>query len=132
MNDLNFLRKVSNINNNIDVKKVHNKCNNKISLENKVSDFKEVFNEKFKNEVVFSKHANLRIEEREINVSDKMTIKLNEGVVQAKEKGIKNALIVVDTTAFIVNTSNNKVVTVVNNNKINENIFTNIDGAVFK
>lgn len=132
MNDLNFLRKISNINSNIDSKKLHNNSNGKLPLENKVSDFKEVFKDKLQNQVVFSKHANSRIEERDINVSDKMTIKLNEGVIQAKEKGIKNALIVVDTTAFIVNTSNNKVVTVVNNNKINENIFTNIDGAIFK
>lgn len=97
------------------------------------SSFKEIFKEKFReNEVTFSKHANERISERNIDVSPEVTDKLNEALEQAKDKGLKNVLVMIDNQAFIVSTMSNKVITAVNSNELKENIFTNIDGAVIK
>jgi flagellar operon protein len=128
--DINFLRSISNLNNNI--------CSNSDCKSKKLeadSSFKDILNEKCKdngNQVSFSKHANERIEERNIDIDEEVTSKLNEAVVQAKDKGLKNVLVMIDKTAFIVSTANSKVITAVNSNELKENIFTNIDGAVLK
>lgn len=128
MTDINFIRNISNINNNIYSNPV---VKNKEFETN--SAFKDILNEKCKNnEVSFSKHANARIEERNIDIDEDVTNRLNEAVVQAKDKGLKNVLVMIDNSAFIVNTMNNKVITAVNSDELKENIFTNIDGAVIK
>jgi flagellar operon protein len=124
MTDINFIKKISSLNNNIQPNyNVHRNDSN---------NFKELLSEKLKNEVSFSKHANERIQQRNINVSREVTEKLNEAAVQAKDKGLKNVLVMIDNQAFILSTMNNKVITAVNNDDLKENIFTNIDGAVIK
>ena len=45
-------------------------------------------------------------------------------------KGINETLVLLDDMAFIVNTKNKTVVTAMDQNMNEENIFTNIDGAV--
>lgn len=127
MTDINFIRKISNLNNGIQP------GNNLKHRQDIDSSFKDIFKEKFReNEVTFSKHANERISERNIDVSPEVTDKLNEAVEQAKDKGLKNVLVMIDNQAFIVSTMSNKVITAVNSNELKENIFTNIDGAVIK
>ena len=128
MTDINFIRNISNINNNLDINSIKKQDNNKQG-----SSFKELFNEKCQETTLsFSKHAAERIEQRNIDVSDSVSTRLNEAVLQAKDKGLKNVLVMIDSTAFIVNTISNKVITAANNNDLKENIFTNIDGAVIK
>ena len=78
----------------------------------------------------FSKHALNRLEERSIELSDEQVNRLNEGAKKASEKGIKESLVIMDSLAFIVNVQNNTVVTAIDQTTTNENIFTNIDGAV--
>lgn len=127
MTDINFIRKISNLNNGIQ------QGTNLKHNQDMDSSFKDIFKEKFReNEVTFSKHANERISERNIDVSPEVTDKLNEAVEQAKDKGLKNVLVMIDNQAFIVSTMSNKVITAVNSNELKENIFTNIDGAVIK
>ena len=129
MTDINFIRSISNINNNLDINSIK-----KQDTSNKESSFKKLFDEKCQenNSLSFSKHATERIEQRNIDVSESVSSRLSEALVQAKDKGLKNVLVMIDSTAFIVNTLNNKVVTAVNSNELKENIFTNIDGAVIK
>lgn len=78
----------------------------------------------------FSKHATNRLEERAIELSDEQRNRLNEGAKKASEKGIKESLVIIDSLAFIVNVQNRTVVTAIDQTTTNENIFTNIDGAV--
>lgn len=125
MTDINFIRKISNLNNNI-------QANTAVKNNEVNSTFKDIFNEKVENEVVFSKHASDRIKERNIDVSPDVTEKLNEATEKAKEKGLKNVLVMIENQAFIISTLNNKVITAVNSQDLKENIFTNIDGAVIK
>lgn len=80
-------------------------------------------------EVVFSKHANQRLLNRNMNLTKEQLERLNSGVEQARAKHIKESLIMVDDMSFIVNVSNNTVVTAMNKED-EQNIFTNIDGAV--
>jgi len=81
-------------------------------------------------ELVFSKHAKNRLSERNIDLSDKQLERLKDGADKAEKKGIKESLVLVDNLAFIVNVKNNTVITAMDQTESNENIFTNIDGAV--
>jgi len=78
----------------------------------------------------FSKHAASRLEDRNITMTDEQMERLNEGTARAQEKGIKDSLVMVDSLAFIVNIPNQTVVTAMDRTDANDNIFTNIDGAV--
>lgn len=78
----------------------------------------------------FSKHAIERVVERGVDVSSENIGRLNEGIRMAEEKGLKEPLILLGSTAFVVNVRNNKVVTVVNEDSLKGTVFTNIDGTV--
>ncbi|MCR5793239.1 MAG: flagellar protein [Lachnospiraceae bacterium] len=76
----------------------------------------------------FSKHANQRLSDRNIDLSKEQMQRLENGTSKAREKGINESLVMVDDLAFIVNVKNNTVITAVNDG--NDGVFTNIDGAV--
>lgn len=76
----------------------------------------------------FSKHANERLATRNINLSEDQMERLESGTTKAREKGIRESLVMVDNLAFIVNVKNNTVITAVGDS--NDSVFTNIDGAV--
>lgn len=80
--------------------------------------------------VTFSKHANERLASRNINLNGAQLDRLNKGVMQAKEKSIKESLVMMDNIAFIVNIKNNMVITAMDQETNDSNVFTNIDGAV--
>ena len=93
--------------------------------------FEEVLKSKTLNDdnrVIFSKHANERLESRNIELSDVQMNRLNEATKLAASKGIKESLVMLDDYNFIVNTKNSMVVTAIG--KQEKNVFTNIDGAV--
>lgn len=80
--------------------------------------------------LTFSKHALERMDSRQIKVSPQLLTQMNSAVEKAKGKGVKDALILNGSTAFIVNVPSGTVVTTMNGGEMKENIFTNIDGAV--
>ncbi len=81
-------------------------------------------------ELRFSKHAASRLETRDISLDDAQVERLNKGVERADGKGIKDSLMIMDQLAFIVNVPSRTVITAMDQTETNENIFTNIDGAV--
>ncbi|MDR2899101.1 MAG: flagellar biosynthesis protein [Clostridiales bacterium] len=92
--------------------------------------FSEVLQDKIaeKTELNFSKHAALRLNSRDINLTGDQLLRVEQGVNEARQKGIKDSLVLVDDVALLVNTHSRTVVTAINQGK--QNIFTNIDGAV--
>ncbi len=78
----------------------------------------------------FSKHATQRLMERNMKLSDSQMERLSDGAKKAEQKGIKDSLVIVDEWAFIVNVPNQTVVTAMDSTQTNENVFTNINGAV--
>ena len=78
----------------------------------------------------FSKHAAGRLADRNIRLTDEQMERLSDGTQKAGAKGIKESLVIVDQLAFIVNIPNRTVVTAMDQAETEENIFTNIDGAV--
>ena len=71
-----------------------------------------------------------RLSLRNIELTNEQMDRLNQGKIEASEKGIKDSLILVDQLAFIVNVPNNTVVTAMDQTENKSNVFTNIDGAV--
>ncbi len=82
------------------------------------------------NGLKFSKHALKRIGARNIDVSPQLVAQMNSAVDKAGGKGVKGALILSGSTAFIVNVPSKTVITAMDSGEMKENIFTNIDGAV--
>ena len=81
--------------------------------------------------VQFSKHAMDRISERNIDLSaDNKLDRLNKAVTLAGEKGSDDALVMIDSTAFVVSIKNNKVITTLTADDMQGSIFTNIDSTV--
>jgi len=83
----------------------------------------------------FSKHAEQRMISRNIRLSGKELESMDQAVEQARQKGIRDSLLLMDNRAFIVNIPSKTVITAavisdVNKDSLKENIFTNIDGAV--
>ncbi len=81
-------------------------------------------------QITFSKHAAQRVSQRGIELTESSLNRLNEGVRLAQEKGLNDTLILVDSTAFLVNVPGSKVITTVNHDELRGNVFTNIDGTV--
>ena len=94
--------------------------------------FAEVFADKKTedSELKFSKHAANRLSERNIELSDGVINRLSAGMQAAGQKGINESLVMVDQLAFIVNVKNQTVITALEGNDPEANVFTNIDGAV--
>lgn len=82
------------------------------------------------NDIKFSKHAVERINNRNIFINKKDVVRINKGIQKAREKGITQALILMDNRAFIASVKSNTIITTINSDKLKDNVFTNIDGAV--
>lgn len=80
--------------------------------------------------VAFSKHAMARAEERGIELTDTLMGQLSDSVERASAKGATNILAFDATRAFIINVPHGRVITTMSQEEMQENIFTNIDGAV--
>lgn len=100
------------------------------------SPFAQTLREKLSEEtaktsVEFSRHAMKRINERDIRLDedDRLT-RLNKAVEIAQSKGSNDTLVILGDSAFIVSVRNNTVITTMNAEDMQGNIFTNIDSTV--
>ncbi len=100
-----------------------------------VSSFDTILKQKFddaKTEgLKFSKHAMQRLADRNIDLSNEQLDRLDKGVKLSVEKGIRESLVLMDDYAFIINTSRYTVITAMEQGNEGDNVFTNIDGAVW-
>ncbi len=110
---------------------IQSKGSNQTKASDDSVSFQDIFNQKVNayEDVKFSKHANQRLESRNINLSQEQMSRLNQGVSKARDKSINESLVMMDDLAFIVNIKNNTVVTALESSE-ESNVFTNIDGAV--
>ncbi len=79
-------------------------------------------------DVLFSKHAALRLNDRSINLSEDQMDRVADAIGKANEKGIRDSLVLVDDVALVVNVKSRTIITAMNQD--NKNVFSNIDGAV--
>jgi flagellar operon protein len=80
--------------------------------------------------LAFSSHARARLQERQIQLTPNQMDRLNRGVGQAAQKGAKDSLVLMDNLALLVNVRNRVVVTAMDDTRMRENVFTQIDSAV--
>lgn len=80
--------------------------------------------------VTFSQHAQDRLRSRGISLSTDDIQKLEGAVDSVAQKGGKDSLVLVGEAALVVSVKNRTVVTAMDRNAMQGNVFTNIDSAV--
>jgi flagellar operon protein len=80
--------------------------------------------------VQFSKHALERLQRRGISAGAETLTRLQHGVDLAAGKGARDAVVMVDDTAFVVSVKNRTVITAIDSAHMRQHVFTNIDSAV--
>ena len=110
----------------------HTQMNGQEAVTEAGLSFQEVLKTKTdeKEDLKFSKHASIRLEQRGISLTDSQMARLSDGTKKAGMKGIRDSLVIVDELAFIVNVPKHTVVTALDSTETDTNVFTNIDGAV--
>jgi len=81
-------------------------------------------------ELKISKHASERLAERNIHISDAEWAHVTEKVNEAKLKGIKESLVLMDQAALIVSAKNSTVITAMDRIEAKDQLFSNIDGTI--
>jgi flagellar operon protein len=97
------------------------------------TSFQEVLQRQMKPttaELKFSSHAMERLEQRGIRLNAEEIGKLSEAVKDAKGKGSKSSLVLMNNVAYIVSVPNSTVVTAVDSHSMQNHVFTQIDSAV--
>lgn len=79
--------------------------------------------------VEFSKHALQRLERRGIEPDPATLRRLESGIGRAAAKGAREAVVLIDDTAFVVSVSNRTVITALGTAQMRDHVFTNIDSA---
>ncbi|UFU01029.1 flagellar protein [Radiobacillus kanasensis] len=77
-----------------------------------------------------SKHAQERLQQRNITIDPSQWQKISEKVSEAKQKGITESLVITNDAALLVSTKNHTVVTAMDRSEVESKIFTNINGAI--
>ncbi|MCG7334047.1 flagellar protein [Sporosarcina sp. ACRSM] len=77
-----------------------------------------------------SKHASDRLAERNIHISEAEWAHITDKVNEAKSKGIKESLVLMEQAALIVSAKNATVITAMDRMEAKDQLFTNIDGTI--
>ncbi len=80
--------------------------------------------------ITLSKHAQARMMTRNIVLDKSQVERLNTAVERARQKGIRDTLVLMDGNAFVVNVKSTTIITAANRETLKDRVFTNIDGAV--
>ena len=80
--------------------------------------------------IKFSNHAQQRLRMRNIQFSPQQMERLTDAVERAARKGVRDSLLLVDNIAAVVSVQNRTIVTVMGEDSLKDNVFTNIDSAV--
>lgn len=88
-------------------------------------DFEEVLNSEKK--LKFSSHAQKRMESRNITINADEMRKIEDGVAKLRNKGCQDSVILSKDRAYVISIKNNTVVTIVDDQSLQDSIFTNID-----
>lgn len=80
--------------------------------------------------LTMSKHADARLKQRGIEIPSKTWREVESKVAQAKTKGVKESLVILENAALIVSAKNSTVITAMDRKEAGSQIFTNIDGTI--
>ncbi len=77
----------------------------------------------------FSQHARQRLEQRQLNLSPQELKRLETAVQNLSNKGGKLSLVLLEQMAMLISVTNRQVITLVGQEQLKQNVFTNIDSA---
>ncbi len=77
-----------------------------------------------------SAHAVQRLEERDISLTIQERIDLGQAITLLNDKGARNALIVREDAAFVVNVPNRTLITAISQQELQQRVFTQIDSTM--
>jgi len=80
--------------------------------------------------VQFSRHAQKRVDRRDLDLDDARLGRLNNAITRAAEKGSRNSVVMLDDLAVVVDVRERTVITAMNAEAGRERVFTNIDSVV--
>jgi flagellar operon protein len=80
--------------------------------------------------VQLSRHAQKRVDSRDLNLDPARLSRLNTAISRAAEKGSRNSVVMLDGLAVVVDVNQRTVVTAMNTQQGKERVFTNIDSVV--
>lgn len=97
----------------------------------KSSEFSKLLQDEIsKGDLKISKHADQRLKSRNINLSKNDWKDINIAIDNAKTKGIKNSIVIKDEVSLIVNIPSKTVISAMAKGIKEQQIYTNIDGAI--
>lgn len=91
--------------------------------------FNEVLS-KATNQLTISNHARKRLEERNIKINDEQWGKISKKLEEARKKGVKDSLVILNHATLLVSAKNNTVITALDREEATARIFTNINGTI--
>lgn len=80
--------------------------------------------------IKISKHAEQRLDERNISINETQWQTIVAKMEEAKQKGVTDSLVLTDEAALLVSAKNNTVITAMNKKEAASKIFTNINGTI--
>ena len=93
------------------------------------ASFKDLLDSRIKhNSFTVSKHAAERL--KDINFSESDMDNIEKGFKLAEDKGSKNSLLLYKDVALVTSIENRTVITAVDKDRAQDNVFTNIDSVV--
>ncbi|WP_096189122.1 TIGR02530 family flagellar biosynthesis protein [Evansella halocellulosilytica] len=94
--------------------------------------FQKLLNESLdhKNDLKISKHAEKRLQDRGIDIRPETWEEIHDKVKAAKDKGVVDSLVVTNSAALIVSAKNETVITAMDREEAETQVFTNINGAI--
>lgn len=95
-----------------------------------VSNSGKSFREILQEQVRFSHHAEVRLQQKGIQLKPEQMAKLSSAIDKAAAKGAKDSLMLMQDMALIVNVKNRTVVTAMDSTSLKDHVFTQIDSAV--
>ncbi|MFB4162671.1 TIGR02530 family flagellar biosynthesis protein [Alteribacillus sp. JSM 102045] len=99
---------------------------------NDQTSFKDVLQKQLQTngELKISKHAEKRLHNRDVEVTNAEWKKIFEKVEEAKSKGVTDSIVITNNAALVVSAKNNTVITAMNRDEASRHIFTNINGTI--
>lgn len=100
-----------------------------------LKDFKNVLRNEIKKEednqgIEISLHAAKRIEDRNLEIDNEEFLKLRGAINKLRDKGGQESLIITDKAAYIIDVNQNRIVTAIDKDNMEENVFTKIDSTL--
>ena len=87
-------------------------------------------NQKQETEVKVSAHAQERLKQQNITISQQDLGRINDATNMAEKKGSRESLMLLKDVALVVNISNRTIITAVDKARQKDKIFTNIDSTI--